>query len=111
MYGYDGEKLRVNHFWELKVRAPRQVISRLWPVNGPLKGRYDSVKCKNKCYKEARDNKPKEGNNLRSINSDERYCVNMKLHAPWENEICGHGMNNSTSCRNKSNEFNSSTVK
>ena len=39
MYGYDGEKLHVNHFWELKVRAPRQVISRLWPVNGPLKGK------------------------------------------------------------------------
>ena len=26
-------------YWELKVRAPRQVISRLWPVNGPLKGK------------------------------------------------------------------------
>ena len=28
-----------------------------------------------------------------------------------ENEICGHGMNNSTSCRNKTIDFNSSTVK
>lgn len=28
-----------------------------------------------------------------------------------ENEICGRGMNNSTSCRNKTIYFNFSTVK